>query len=125
MTWGVMVNPEMLIACNVFVCVLVIVLGSFQRRYLDRFSIVATALMCMNGVGAVVLYSGTDLFPAATFGTAILLLIHGAVVHFPLTEYTSDQMLHSCPAFRCRCVCNHETWVLVAATAGLVSVCRM
>ncbi len=116
-------TPEFLIACNVFLCVMLILLGFFQKRHHDRFSAAATLLMCASGACAVLLYRGTDFFPAATFGCAALVLIHGTMVHFPLTECT-DQ-IYSCPAFRFRCVCNHETWVLVAITAGLVSAFRM
>lgn len=115
--------PEFLIACNVALCAVLILLGFYQTRYVDGFSITSAVLMCANGACAVLLYGRTDLFPAAAFGCAFLLLIHGGVVHFPLTE--CSEHVRSCPMFRFRCVCNHETWVLVAATAGLVSAFRV
>ena len=115
-------DPEFLIAFNVAVCVCVILLGSYQRRHLDRCSVAAVALMCLDAVGAVMLYGGTAFFPAAALGLAVILLVHGAVIHFPVgLEYQE----HQCPAFRVGSVCNHETWVLVAAAAGLVSAFRV
>ena len=113
-----------LIAMNVFICVLAILLGYMQKRHLDAFSITACILMCGNGLCAVLVYGRTELFPASAAGVTAILLIHGAMVHFPCYYYCCEcsvVMPHSCPAFRVRCVCNHETWVLVAATAGLVS----
>jgi hypothetical protein len=113
-----MMNPEFLIMCNIALCVCVILLGSYQRRHFDRFSVAAIVLMCFNGMGAVLLYSKTEFFPAAAFGVAIILLVHGAMIHTPPALEFPE---YECPAFRVRSVCNHETWVLVAATAGLVS----
>ena len=107
-----------LIAMNVFICVLAILLGYMQKRHLDAFSITACILMCGNGLCAVLVYGRTELFPGSAAGATAILLIHGAMVHFPCE---CSVMPNSCPAFRVRCVCNHETWVLVAATAGLVS----
>ena len=187
-------SAPFLIACDVALCTALILLGFFQRRrHFDRFSVAAIMLMCANGACAVLLYRGTDLFPAATFGCAALMLIHGAMVHFSLIiitveqqqqqkqkeeeeeeyratttttlllatrEMTVDQQeqtriitttksssssrrsnnniiirtmtvsmqklfLLLLPFFRVQCVCNHETWVLVAATAGVVSACKM
>jgi hypothetical protein len=115
--------PELLIAINVCVCVLMIFLGAFQRRHLDRYSIMAIWLACMDGVGSVLIYGRTEFFPAAAFGWASILLIHGAVVHFPVYECADP--LRSCPAFRCRFVCNHETWICMAIVAGLVSAFRV
>jgi hypothetical protein len=86
---------------------------------MDRFSKAAILFMYLNAFGAVVFFSKTEFFPVAAFGVAINLLIHGVIVHFPLSEFQDS--MHSYPAFRVRYVCNHETWVLVATTAGLVS----
>ena len=118
-----MVFPEILIAFNVGMCVLMIILGAFQKRHLDRYSVAAIWLSCLSGVGSVLLYGRTEFFPAAAFGLAAILLIHGAMVHFPL--YECSDPIRSCPAFRSRFVCNHETWVLVAVAAGLVSTFRV
>ena len=117
----IMTNPEFLIIFNVSMCVCVIFLAANQRRHLDRCSIAAITLMCLNGVGAVLLYGRTEFFPAAASGLAVILLVHAAILHFPVALEEPQQ----CPAFRVRCVCNHETWVLVAAAAGLVSVFRV
>ncbi len=127
MAFGMAVLAEFLIAINVVICVLVILLGYLQKRYLDVFSVLACILMCGNGVLAVLVYGGTELFPASAAGVTSILLIHGAMVHFPLASECTDRMMgmQRCPAFRIRYVCNHETWVLVAATAGLVSAFRM
>jgi hypothetical protein len=111
-------SPEYLVISNVVVCVLLIFLASLQRRYLDKFSVASIVLVCFDGICAVYLYGGTVYFPAASFGLSAILLIHGAMIHFPL-ECVGPPL--SCPAFRIRCVCNHETWVLVGITAGLVS----
>jgi hypothetical protein len=114
----------MLIGFNVCVCTLMILLGFLQqRRCADRYSVAAACLMCADALASILLYAWTDFFPAAAFGLAAILFIHGAVVHFPL--YESADPLRSCPAFRTRCVCNHETWVLVALAAGAVSAFRI
>jgi hypothetical protein len=118
-----MMLPELLIAFNVCVCVLMILLGFLQKRHLDRYSIAAILLACVDAAGSVLLYGRTEFFPAAAFGLASILFIHGAVVHFPLYECADP--LRSCPAFRCRFVCNHETWILVALAVGLVSAFRV
>jgi hypothetical protein len=115
--------PEFLIAYNVVMCVLMIFLGAFQRRQMDRFYLAAIALAVLNGLGGIAFYRGTEFFPAAAFGLAFVLLIHATVVHFPLVECVEP--LHACPAFRCRFVCNHETWVLVAISMGVVSLLQM
>jgi hypothetical protein len=104
--------------CYVAVCVIMIFLASLQQRHLDKFSVASIVLMMVSGICAVLLYGKTEFFPAAALGLALILLIHGAMIHFPL-ECVGLPL--SCPAFRIRCVCNHETWVLVGITAGLVS----
>jgi hypothetical protein len=100
-----------------------ILLGAFQRRTMDRYSVASVLLACWSGLGSVAFYGRTEFFPAAALGLAAILLVHGAVVHFPL--YESSDPLRSCPAFRCRFVCNHETWVLVAIASGIVSAFRV
>lgn len=124
----------LLIVYNVITCVIMILLGFLQKRHLDRFSKSAIAVACLNGLCAVLLYSKTDFFPSAAAGLVANLLIHGAMIHFPLNEChsavavvveSSSYMFSTCPAFRCRCVCNHETWILVAVTAGVVSALGM
>ncbi len=116
-----MQHLEYLIGCYVFLCVCMILLGVYQRRYLDRFSVASIALMCVSGVCALMVYGRTEYFPAAALGLATILLIHGMVLHFPL----NDDQSSSCHAFRFRCVCHHETWVLVTAVAGLISAFRV
>ena len=114
-------HPEYLIVCYVLLCACMIFLGVYQRRYLDRFSVASIVLMCVSGVCALVFYGRTEFFPAAALGLTAILLIHGMVIHFPLSD-----TINSCHAsFRFRCVCNHETWVLVTAAAGLVSAFRV
>ena len=112
---------EFLIAMNVVFCASVIVLGYLQKRYMDAFSVLTGIILCADGLCAVCVYGRTELFPAAAAGVGILLLVHNAMVHFPME--CAGRM--TCPAFRPRHVCNHETWVLVATTAGLVSALRM
>ena len=113
----------MLVSGNVCVCVLMILLGFLQKKHMDLYSLTAACLACVHAVGSVLLCGRTELFPAAAFGFAAILLIHSAMVHFPLYECADP--LRSCPAFRCRFVCNHETWVLVALTAAVVSALRV
>jgi hypothetical protein len=122
---SIMSLPEFLVVYNVFTCVVVIFLGFFQKRHLDSFSKWAIVFAILNAMCAVLLYSGTEFFPAAVSGVAANLLIHSAMIHFPLMGECQESFVSSCPAFRCRCVCNHETWVLVAVTAGLVSALEM
>ena len=121
----IMSLPEFLVVYNVITCVVVIFLGFLQKRHLDPFSKSAIVVMCLNALCAVLLYSRTEFFPAAVSGMAANLLIHSAMIHFPFLGEYQESFVLSCPAFRCRCVCNHETWVLVAVTAAVVSALEL
>jgi hypothetical protein len=118
-----MAHPVILIASYVVLCTLMILLGAFQKRRMDRYSIVSTLCAGLAGLGSVFLYGRTEFFPAAALGLAGILLVHGAVVHFPLFE--NSDPLCTFPAFRCRFVCNHETWVLVMVASGAVSALNL
>lgn len=70
----------------VAVTIIVIFLATKQRKPRDRFCLTAVALLCLLAVMSIVLLRGTDLFPAAAFALAALLLAHRSIVQFPSAE---------------------------------------
>jgi hypothetical protein len=110
------------IALFITVSVLVMFLGSRQQKNNDKYSIAAVVLMLILAVLSTILLHGTIFFPASAFALAILLLIHHTIIHID-SDFSDEQC--SCAPFQCKDASNHETWVVAALTAGLVSVFRL
>ena len=108
-----------LIALYVAISILVLFLGTKQEKNLDKPCIAAMVLVAIFAIVAVIMLHGTSYFPLAAFGTALLLLFHHTIVHYN-TDFTEERC--SCAPFQCKDASNHETWVVAAITAGLVSL---
>ena len=63
--------------------IMVIFLATKQRKPLDRFCLTAIALLTVLALASIALLRGTNLFPAAAFALAALLLAHRSIVTFP------------------------------------------
>lgn len=100
------------------ISILVIFLGCKQDKFLDAYCVSAVALIILLAAVFVFFVGRTDLFPLAALYIALLLLVHHGVVH--QADDFSDETC-SCAIFQCKDVRNHETWVVAAATAGVVS----
>ena len=108
-----------IIAFYVTIAILVMFLGTKQENNMDRVCIAAMSFVGLFALITVILLRGTPYFPLGAFATATLLLLHHAIVHRN-SEFPDEKC--SCAPFQCKDVGNHETWVVAAVTAGLISL---
>lgn len=108
-----------LIAFYVAIAILVLFLGTKQGENLDKACIAAMTLVGLFAAITVIFLHGTPYFSLGAFATAILLLLHHAIVHRN-SEFTNEKC--SCTPFQCKDVGNHETWIVASITAGLISL---
>ena len=108
-----------LVALYIAISILVLYLGTKQEKNLDRPCIAAMCLVAIFALVSIALLHGTPYFPLAAFATALLLLFHHTIVHYN-TDFSDERC--SCAPFQCKDASNHETWVVAAITAGLVSL---
>lgn len=103
-----------------FVCIAIVVffLGYNQKEKLDSYSIAAVSLIALLAGATVTFLGGSPYFPAAALSTALILLVHHAIVH-RATDFGEEKC--SCAPFQCKDVSNHETWVVASVTAALIS----
>jgi hypothetical protein len=104
--------------------VLVMFLGSKQQRSLDRYSLASALLLSSLALSSAFLLKGTIFFPASALAFALLLLVHRSIVSFA-QHVELPQSAPECSPFRPRDACTHETWIVAAVTAGLVSLLRL
>ena len=113
------------IAFFITISVLVMFLGSKQKTPFDRYALSTSLLFSSLTVASAALLQGTLFFPGAALALALLLVVHRAIVH--IADINPD--LPAEPSwsvlFRCRDACHHETWVIAALTAAVVSVLRL
>ena len=102
------------------ITILVIFLATKQRKPLDRFCVTAIFLLCLLAATSVILLQGTNLFPAASFALAALLLAHRSIVTFPPDLDTTTEYNNTCIG-AAQDASNHGTWIVAALVAGLVS----
>lgn len=104
-----------------FLCtsIVVLFLGYVQAREFDRYSIAAISIIILMAILSVVVLGGTQYFALAALYIALVLLLHHTVIH-RTSDFTEEKC--GCAVFQCKDVKNHETWVVAATTAGLVSL---
>lgn len=108
------------------VAVLVMFLGSKQQKGLDRYGVASTVLFAALALASAAMLHGTLFFPAAALSLAILLLVHRAIVHVAACNSpTLDTAPPGCPMFCCKDACHHETWIIAAVTASMVSMFKL
>ncbi len=108
-----------LIAFYVAIAILVLFLGTKQEENLDKACIAAMTLVGLFAAITVIFLRGTPYFSLGAFATAILLLLHHAIIHRN-SNFSEERC--SCTPFQCKDVGNHETWIVAAITAGLISL---
>ena len=107
-----------LLVLAVCVSIVVLFLGCKQEAARDAYAIAAITLITILAAIFVCFLGTTDLFPLASFYIAILLVVHHAVIH-RATDFTEERCASA--LFQCKDVGNHETWVVAAVTATVVS----
>jgi hypothetical protein len=129
----------------VAVTIIVIFLATQQRKPRDRFCLAAVSLLALLAVTSVVLLRGTNLFPAAAFALAALLLAHRSIAQCPSAEEAQtggggrsdeeeaddghkglDGLRSAASACAGECgreASSHALWIAAAVVAGVVSAC--
>lgn len=107
-----------LLVLAICVSIVVLFLGCKQEQPHDAYSVAAVTLITLLAAVFVCFLGTTDVFPLASFYVAILLVIHHAVIHRS-TDFADERCASA--LFQCKDVGNHETWVVAAVTATVVS----
>ena len=108
------------VALFITVSVLVMFLGSKQQKSFDRYCIASTPLLTLLAASAVVYLHGTIFFSASALALALLLLVHRTILGF--AKQADILSVSECLPFR---TLTHETWIVAAVTAGMVSLLRL
>ena len=109
------------VALFITVAVLVMFLGSKQQKSLDRYCIASTTLLVSLALTSVVYLHGTIFFSASALALALLLLIHRSIIGFA----KQGDMLSASECMPFKDTFTHETWIIAAVTAGMVSLMRL
>ena len=84
----------------------------------EVYSILSLATVCVQAFVSIVALGGTDWFPAAALFVGLTLLCHHAIIH-RRSRFEGETC--SCAPFQCKDICNHETWVVAASVAAVIS----
>lgn len=103
------------VAFFITIAVLVMFLGSKQQKNQDKYGIAAMTLFALLAITGTVLLHGTIFFSATMFATALLLCVHHVISNF------SEER---CPFFQHN-TSWHETWIVAAIVAGMVSMLKL
>lgn len=87
-----------------------------------EYAIAAITALCVQALVSVFSLAWTGWFPAAAVWLAFTLLCHHAIIHRN-SHFEGEQC--SCAPFQCKDIGNHETWVVAALVAGLISLLRV
>lgn len=87
-----------------------------------EYAIAAITALCVQALVSVFSLAWTGWFPAAAVWLAFTLLCHHAMIHRN-SHFEGEQC--SCAPFQCKDIGNHETWVVAALVAGLISLLRV
>jgi hypothetical protein len=83
------------------------------------YSTVAVSIIGIQALVTTITLWGTGWFPLGALFVAFTLLCHHTVIH-RFSRFEGESC--SCAPFQCKDVSNHETWVVAALVAALVSV---
>lgn len=84
---------------------------------------VVALIVIIDQAGVTLLYlGGTPWFPLGALFLAFTLLCHHTIIHWN-SRFEGEDC--SCAPFQCKDVGNHETWVVAAVVAGLISWLRV
>jgi hypothetical protein len=86
------------------------------------YAIAAIIALCVQALVSVLFLGWTGWFPAAAVWLAFTLLCHHAMIHRN-SRFEGEQC--SCAPFQFKDIGNHETWVVAALVAGLISLLRV
>jgi hypothetical protein len=119
---------EILITYLCLTFVLTLALGFLQTPGLPKeipdgdpamYSTVAVSIIGIQALVTTITLWGTGWFPLGALFVAFTLLCHHTVIH-RFSRFEGESC--SCAPFQCKDVSNHETWVVAALVAALVSV---
>ncbi len=82
------------------------------------YGLLAVSLIGIQALVSVIALHSTASFPPAAVFVALTLLCHHSVIH-RRSRFEGEQC--SCAPFQCKDVSNHETWVVAALVAAVVS----
>ncbi len=82
------------------------------------YGLLAVSLIGIQALVSVLTLHGSASFPPAAVFVALTLLCHHSVIH-RRSRFEGEQC--SCAPFQCKDVSNHETWVVAALVAAVVS----
>ena len=88
----------------------------------EVYSILAVAAVCVQAFVSMAVFSGTDVFPLAALFVAFNLLCHHTIIH---RRSRFEGEVCSCAPFQGKDVCNHETWVVAALVASIISLLHL
>jgi len=100
--------------------ILIMFLACKQKKPLDRYGIACGILFLALTVVSTAQLQGTIFFPATAFALALLLGVHHIITNMNGPEGTPALSL-----FKQEDCAYHETWIVAAVTAGLVSMFRL
>ena len=83
------------------------------------YGIIAVFLIGVQASVTVIALGGTSVFPLGALLVAVTLLSHHTIIH-RYSRFEGENC--SCAPFQCKDVSNHETWIVAAIVAGLVSL---
>ncbi len=84
----------------------------------EIYSILAVAAVCIQAFASITLFAGTTVFPWAALFVAFTLLCHHTIIH-RRSRFEGEHC--SCAPFQAKDVCNHETWIVAAIVAAVIS----
>ena len=122
---------ELLTAYLALTCWITIILGFLQAPSIPTtdtqvpsrdpamYGIIAVFLIGVQASVTVITLGGTSVFPLGALLVAVTLLSHHTIIH-RYSRFEGENC--SCAPFQCKDVSNHETWIVAAIVAGLVSL---
>lgn len=124
--------PEVLVAYFVLTYLTTLLLGYLQtpstlptgqtNARAEVYSTLAVTAVSVQAFVSIMFLRATAWFPAAAILLAFTLLCHHAIIH---RNSRFEGETCSCAPFQCKDISNHETWVVAALVAGIVSLLHL